>query len=434
MLFIVARDAVGVNKKHTINMNAIVLFNRDLRVEDHLPFYHAVKEGYTILPVYIFNPDDYSNFEEGFPKMGPQKAKFLYESVMDLKMQIDQLGGVLHIESGQVKPCVQQLVENYKIEAIFCSRGATYEEQLFYKQLEGITSIKTFENHSLLFVDDLPFPLYKLPKVFTPFRKKVEEQLVICEPLPIPENIQFIATDANTDINFVKKISDAPDARTAFPFRGGATAGLKRLQSYVWETQNITTYKDTRNGLIGSDYSSKFSPYLAWGCVSARSIYAEVKAFEQQYGANDSTYWLFFELLWRDFFHFDALKKGTAFFKVQKNYIGQVNKGFTMWQTATTKDSFVNAAMREIRATGYMSNRMRQNVASYLIHDLKADWYSGARYFESLLIDYDPASNYGNWTYLAGIGNDPRNNRKFNTQKQADQYDPDGSYRNLWFA
>ncbi|MCH8553595.1 MAG: DASH family cryptochrome [Schleiferiaceae bacterium] len=414
-------------------MNAIVLFNKDLRVEDHLPFYQAVKEGFTVLPVYIFNPDDYSNFSEGFPKMGPQKAKFVFESVMDLKMKIEQLGGVLYIETGQVKPCIQQLVEAHNIETIFCTSGVTYDEQLFYRQLEGVTSIKTFENHSLLFSDDLPFPLYKLPKVFTPFRKKVEEKLVIRKPLSIPENISFLHVSATQpDLSFIENLIADPDKRTAFPFQGGATTGLKRLQSYVWETQNIKTYKETRNGLIGADYSSKFSPYLAWGCISARTIYSEIKAFEQQYGANDSTYWLFFELLWRDFFYFDALKKGNAFFRVSHNYIGKVNKGFTMWQTATTKDAFVNAAMREIRATGYMSNRMRQNVASYLIHDLKADWYTGARYFESLLIDYDPASNYGNWTYLAGIGNDPRNNRKFNTQKQADQYDPDGSYRNLW--
>ncbi len=107
---------------------------------------------------------------------------------------------------------------------------------------------------------------------------------------------------------------------------------------------------------------------------------------------------------------------------------------FQLWKEGKTGDSFVDANMRELAATGWMSNRGRQNVASYLIHDMQVDWLLGAAYFESQLIDYDPCSNYGNWAYIAGVGNDPRPVRKFNTAKQAQDYDPQRTYRKLWKA
>jgi deoxyribodipyrimidine photo-lyase len=107
-------------------------------------------------------------------------------------------------------------------------------------------------------------------------------------------------------------------------------------------------------------------------------------------------------------------------------------KAFELWTTGKTGDDLVDAAMRELRETGYQSNRARQNAASYWIHDMKQPWRIGAAYFECMLLDYDPASNWGNWAYIAGVGNDPRPFRKFHTQKQAEQYDPEGSYRAYW--
>jgi deoxyribodipyrimidine photo-lyase len=105
---------------------------------------------------------------------------------------------------------------------------------------------------------------------------------------------------------------------------------------------------------------------------------------------------------------------------------------FQAWINGETGDEFVDANMRELKLTGFMSNRGRQNVASYFVHELKLDWRLGAAYFEQQLIDYDASSNWGNWAYVAGVGNDPRENRVFNTEKQAQQYDPKQMYRKLW--
>jgi deoxyribodipyrimidine photo-lyase len=146
---------------------------------------------------------------------------------------------------------------------------------------------------------------------------------------------------------------------------------------------------------------------------------------------------LIFELLWRDFFQFQLRKYGSLFF--QKNGINGKSIAyrnhedtFWNWANGTTGDDLVDANMIELKTTGWMSNRGRQNVASYLVHDLNINWRWGAAWMESQLIDYDPASNWGNWIYIAGVGNDPRPLRKFNTKGQAERYDPEGNYRNKW--
>ena len=191
---------------------------------------------------------------------------------------------------------------------------------------------------------------------------------------------------------------------------------------------------------MGADYSSKLSPWLSGGCISAVQVYWEIKRYEEERVANESTYWLFFELLWREFFRFVGRRYGPRLFakggiKGEETDPAYSNRDkLERWRLGQTEDEFVNANMVELVLTGWMSNRGRQNVASYLIHDLGQDWLEGARFFERNLIDYDPCSNYGNWAYLGGVGNDPRPNRAFNLKKQAEIYDSDGSFRKLWLG
>ena len=212
---------------------------------------------------------------------------------------------------------------------------------------------------------------------------------------------------------------------------------LNRLIDYIWDRKLVSTYKNTRNQLLGESYSSKFSPWLALGSLSPRLIYDEVKKFENLVQRNISTYWLIFELLWRDYFRFVAMKYGNRIFhkggiKNSSNKYENDIKLFHKWMNGETGNDFVDANMIELNTTGFMSNRGRQNVASYLVHDLSIDWRWGAEYFESKLIDYDVCSNWGNWMYIAGVGNDPRPNRKFNVDFQARKYDAKEKYRNYW--
>ena len=162
-----------------------------------------------------------------------------------------------------------------------------------------------------------------------------------------------------------------------------------------------------------------------------------MKGFEERLGANEGTYWLVFELLWRDFFQFTFAKHGPALF-LRKGLTDALPSSdqdqgrFQTWCEGRTGEPFIDANMRELAATGWMSNRGRQNAASFLIHDLGLDWRMGACWFERLLIDHDPCSNWGNWAYIAGVGNDPRGGRRFDPQDQAARYDPDGTYVRHW--
>ena len=161
-----------------------------------------------------------------------------------------------------------------------------------------------------------------------------------------------------------------------------------------------------------------------------------MQRFEKEEIKNQDTYWLVFELIWRDFFKYISLKHGNAIFLkggiLEKNYEWEYSKTkIQKWINGTTQEPFVNANMKELDTTGWMSNRGRQNVASFWSKEWQQDWRYGAAYFESMLIDYDVHSNWGNWMYNSGVGNDPRD-RKFNISRQADMYDAQGKFQRQW--
>lgn len=270
---------------------------------------------------------------------------------------------------------------------------------------------------------------------------RVEKHATVNPPFPSPRLLRPLPD--GLDVGEIPAVEDlgltAPafDDRGVLQFRGGETEALARLDGYFWKADRLRIYKETRNGMLGEDYSSKFSPWLALGCLSPRHVYEQVQQYEEQRVRNDSTYWLIFELLWRDYFRFICAKHGDKIFRasgMQGISIAwkQDWQRFDLWQAGLTGFPLVDANMREIAATGFMSNRGRQNVASFLTKNLGIDWRMGAEWFESLLIDYDVCSNWGNWNYTAGVGNDARGFRFFNILKQSKDYDPEGKYVKHW--
>lgn len=237
-------------------------------------------------------------------------------------------------------------------------------------------------------------------------------------------------SDSDSNINFKK--------RKHFPFdlMSGEDAANKRLHQYFSGTKGLLRYKETRNGLINLNDSSKFSLYLSCGTLSPRQIHSKLREFEVSFGRNESTEWFLMELLWRDYFKFLALKIGNSLFETKGitskyDYELKDPQYFEKWTNAQTGADFIDANMNELNCTGWMSNRGRQNVASYLTKTLRIDWTLGAQYFENHLIDFDRENNWGNWLYLSGNGTDPRD-RVFNYQRQAEMYDSDGQYRKKW--
>lgn len=424
---------------------AIVWFKTDLRLYDNETLIRAIAQSEEILPIYCFDDSHFETTQYGFKKTGSYRAQFLLESLKNLDANLRKLGSGLLIVKGKPEVEIPKIVAEYKVHKVFAEREVAFEEKRTEKLVQTELfklrcELETFSTSTLYHAEDLPFAKKDIPDVFTVFRKKIEQETsvrsVFSSPLTIASPIipkLNLPTLKKLDLELSKI-----DSRAAINFKGGETQAIKRLNHYFFETKSLSKYKETRNGMVGENYSSKFSAWLALGCISPRAIYHEVKRYENQNGANDSTYWLVFELLWRDFFRFMFKKHQTKFFlysgiQTEKANSKSLNeKLVSQWINGATDSDFINANMIELKLTGFMSNRGRQNVASYFCNELNMDWRMGASYFESQLIDYDVCSNWGNWAYLAGVGNDPRKHRYFNIEKQAKDYDKDSAFRGLW--
>ena len=423
-------------------------FRNDLRLHDNPAFAAAFEEGREILPVYVFDPAQFRELNSiGVKKTGVFRANFVLEAVADLRASLRARGADLVVRVGNPATILADLAEEINASAVYASKEVTSEEtdqeSALSKRLKPLNiEMELFWGSTLYHIRDLPFEIAKLPDVFTQFRNRVEKyaQVRALDILPdqvrMPGSVDPGPLPTLAQLGFPEAYQ--PDVRAAVPFKGGETVALARLEHYLFTSNLIRTYKETRNGLLGEDYSSKFSAWLSHGCLSPRQVYHEIRRHEAERGANDSTYWLIFELIWRDFFRFVALRYGTRLFKpggIKHDLQKQGRRNFDVfqrWAQGETGIPFIDANMREMNATGFMSNRGRQNVGSFLVKDLGIDWTWGAAYFESLLVDYDPCSNWGNWNYVAGVGNDPREDRYFNIYSQATRYDEQGLFVKHW--
>lgn len=425
------------------NKNSLVWFRNDLRTQDNASLTNALKESETVIAIYCFDTYYFKKDKFGFIKTEKYRAQFLIETITDLKHKLALLNIPLFVYHDATAQVISKLNDTFQFDAIYLQKEWTQEEVIIQNsvlsKLPKAIAVHETYNQFLYHPETLNFQIPQLPKIFTAFRKKVERYSSISQEIeaPIPQEpntIKNTTTIPTLEMLGLEAFTAHPNS--AFPLRGGETEAINRLNDYFFETKKLGVYKKTRNGLIGVNFSSKFSPWLANGSISAKTIYWKVKTFETEHFKNDSTYWLIFELIWRDYFKYVSIKHGNKLFKIggilDKEYHWNTNtKALQQWINGATQEPFVNANMIELKKTGWMSNRGRQNVASYFAKNLKLDWRIGAAYFESQLIDYDVHSNYGNWMYVSGVGNDPRD-RIFNVKLQAERYDSKGKYQQLW--
>lgn len=423
-------------------MKSVYWFRSDLRINDNLALNKAIDNSKHILFIYIDDENNYRQTSWEFLRMGEHRKIFINQGLSNLDKILKNYGHSLHLFKGNTIEILKKITQEHFIDTVFCEEIYASEEKKQIESLKnlGINVNLTFQS-SLFNLEQLPFDLNDMPNVFTKFRKLIEQnQIKPNSPNRLSENISNLLpiTIDNTEIK-LQKTEDYK--QSSFPisqdnFMGGEINARASIKKY-FQSNFPLSYKDTRNNLIGINFSTKFSPWLALGFISARQIYSYLKEYELAFIANESTYWIFFELLWRDFFRFIFIKYGDYFFyksglglnpiKIKHNV-----KSFLAWSQGETPNSFINAGMIELNKTGFLSNRMRQITASYLVNELSCDWRSGAAWFESQLIDYDVYSNYGNWAYIAGCGTDPRGGRHFNIEKQRQTYDPEGDYQKMW--
>ncbi|KEF61909.1 uncharacterized protein A1O9_03481 [Exophiala aquamarina CBS 119918] len=507
----------------TLQKVLIYILRRDLRLGDN-PIFHEIHKLFQqpqnpfthVLPLYVFaaqqievsgflkDPASRSPYPEArsevgrFWRCGPHRAKFLAESVWDLKSQLTKLGSNLDIRVGTLGKVIDDLLAQLKqqndktlVSAIWMTEEEGVEEKRDERDVRRAAE-KAGADFRLwidekYFIDDRDLPFDNpsdLPDVFTSYRKSVEPLReaprktiptpsslppmpsglpVQTEPFSLPETYDELESKLmkplKADPPLPDPVSFPAEAKSAHPFQGGSTEGLERLQSLIGSGA-MTQYKDTRNGLLGTDFSTKLSAWLALGCITARQIHFQLLDFEDgrdtQYqgvagygkGENKGTAAVRFELLWRDYMRLCTRKFGPRLFRLEgfrndtsylwkrpgaKGSAPEVDGMFRRFLQGTTGTALIDASQRELYLTGYTSNRARQNVASYLAKHLGINWKLGAEWYECMLTDYDVSSNWGNWQYVAGVGNDPRGEaRVFNPVKQSFDYDPQGDYCRAW--
>ena len=423
---------------------ALVWLRNDVRFQDQQSFFNACKSYDRVVAYYTFEPKDFEKTTWGFQKTGKFRTRFNIETLQSLQLELKEKNITLIVEKRSATVGIPHWIEDLNVSALFFQEEWTAEEKLISNAVCDSLSkkIQVFTNYDqfLFHPDDIPMDIDSIPQMFTVFRKKCEKYSTIksCIPEPVILDKKSLLT-APFSVPTLEELGFASfetPTHAAFPFLGGTSSALNRITDYFWKSERLSFYKQTRNGLLGTDYSSKFSPWLANGSLSARMIYWEVQRYEKEIQKNESTYWLIFELIWRDYFKYISLKHGNAIFHLggilDKKYTWDSNSEiFLKWTEGKTAEPFVNANMIELKKTGFMSNRGRQNVASFFAKSMLMDWRMGAAYFEQQLIDYDAHSNWGNWLYVAGVGNDPRD-RKFNIKLQADRYDAKGQYQKRW--
>eukprot|EP00928_Gymnodinium_smaydae_P002568 TRINITY_DN10920_c0_g1_i1.p1 TRINITY_DN10920_c0_g1~~TRINITY_DN10920_c0_g1_i1.p1 ORF type:complete len:536 (+),score=99.06 TRINITY_DN10920_c0_g1_i1:172-1779(+) len=429
----------------------------DLRVDDH-PALMAALDGAThMLPVYVFDPAKFNvPTLAGARKSSARRARFLLESVACLRKRLESRGSGLAVSIGAAEKVLPRLCNG--CEAVYVTQGVcseeTEEEERVANQLRDI-SLRRVWGNTLYEPKECGNDPSNVPLMFTQFKNRAESRGRIREPLNAPQKLpgllqpeaiaqkdelasafKFLPTLEQLGYTAAEAAAaQEDDPRGVMPFEGGEDAALHRLKSWMFDSDRLKEYFEIRNGMLGEGYSSKLSPWLALGCISPRRIWLEAQRYERERVKNKSTYWLVFELTWRDFFIYMGLSQGNRIFHSggvtgeRMRWTG-TKDALQKWKEGRTGDQLVDANMRELQATGFMSNRGRQNVASYLIFNLNVDWRYGAAHFEELLLDHDPCSNWGNWVAAAGLTGQRIN--KFNTKKQLNDYDPNREYVNHW--
>jgi deoxyribodipyrimidine photo-lyase len=409
---------------------ALVLLNQGMRWHDNL-LLSAQAEVDQLIAVVVLDPDEYLTEQYGIKRASLQRLQAQLKLLLDWQQQWQQKQLLLHIRIGSTSRCLQQLAQHYQAQYLIAAEPTAPEQ---YQQLQRTgLQLKLYDINSLL-QQHLRPTLTTLPKSFSAFRKEREPELLVQQPQSSAVSSQFYGeAEQALDTATADFISQYHNPTAALL---NEAAALERLRQFIWQQQAVRSYKHSRDALDGEWNSSLWCFYLANGCLSASYAWQQVLDFEQQQIANESTYWIRFELLWREYFRWQMRQHSSAWFSKNAfrpplDFSAPVpDKRFELWCKGQTGLPFVDANMRMLLQTGWMSNRGRQNVASYLIFELQQDWRLGAAFFEQHLLDYDCASNWCNWAYIAGVGNSGA--RQFNQIKQALTHDAQGDFVRRW--
>ncbi|RZK41163.1 MAG: DASH family cryptochrome [Pedobacter sp.] len=413
----------------------LVWFRNDLRLHDNEMLVEAIAKSDCILPVYFFDPRQFEQTIYSTQKTGVNRTRFILENVQALRESFQQLGGDILILTGKPEDLLHELVNKYEITEVYHHREVASEETVISTQVEDLlwkskVNLKHFIGHTLYNKEDLPFPIKDIPDVFTQFKKKTERDAIVKPCFLTPTEIRFLEIE---DWGILPTMSDLlqtenqEDLIGSTIFKGGEAEAFKYLHSFLNTGEDIANSNTT---VKKNEVVSMLSSWLAIGSLSPREVYWRLKEAEANYGLKPYFGQIIIGLLWRDYFRFMFKKYGNTFFKQEgfkqelETIPIQENQALKDWKSATTGEPLIDSIMEELNLSGYINNSSRLLTASYLIYELKVNWVLGAAYFEEKLIDYCPASNWGNWANVAGVGNDQRLSSGFSFEKQLKSFDP----------
>ena len=405
-------------------MSTIVWFRQDLRLEDHYPLLSALKAGRPLILVYILDtPKHWS--------IGRAAQWWLELSLKALQESIEERGGHIHLFYGDTVEIMEKLISKHHAKAIFYGANYEPEERKIEQKIDTLCKrlgIETHRfHHNLLYNPELVLTKEGKPyQVYTPFWNRTQQFSPPEEPLPPPRSLENCLKGASEPLSklHLKQTWDLHLIPTLW--EPGEKGAKKRLRTFV-DKGRVENYAHDRN-YPAIEGSSKLSPHLHLGEISPRSAWHATGA--------SLTYRK--ELVWREFakhllFHFphttdNPLKPEFDAFPWQKN-----TKLLKAWQRGETGFPIVDAGMRELWHTGWMHNRVRMIVGSFLIKDLRIHWLEGAKWFWDCLVDADLASNTLGWQWVGGCGADAAPFfRIFHPDLQEAKFDPTHEYIKKW--
>lgn len=396
----------------------IFWFRRDLRLDDNAGLYHALKSQYPVIPIFIFDTNILDKLED----KADRRVEFIHAALQDIQEQLVQLGSSLEVYHGTPLDVYTELLKKYSIDTVFTNHDyepyALEREKLIGNFLkERGTALKTFKDQVILEKEEVLKDDGKPYTVFTPYSRKWKAVLTGFHLQPYP-------TKKYVNHFFQQKAMGIPSLEAI-----GFKAVDKPFPSRQLNEALIKKYGQQRD-FPGINGTSKLGVHLRFGTISIRRLAADAKDLSETY---------LNELIWRDFYHsilwhFPQVGRGKAFKPEYDHIAWRKDKGeFEKWCLGQTGYPIVDAGMRELNETGYMHNRVRMIVASFLTKHLLLDWRLGEAYFAKKLLDFDLAANNGGWQWAAGSGCDAAPYfRIFNPRLQTEKFDKDLKYIRKW--
>ncbi|RZK49713.1 MAG: DASH family cryptochrome [Pedobacter sp.] len=408
-----------------MSKSILVWFRNDLRLHDNEMLVDAIAKSDTILPVFIFDPRNFEETNLHALKTGWNRTQILLENVDSLRNSFKAKGGNILIHLGYPEQILPELVEKYQISEVYHHREVASEETKVSSAVEDQlwklkVNLKHFIGHTLYNKEDLPFPIKDIPDVFNQFKKKTERDAILKPCFETPQVIKFLNIEDWGELPSIntlfsnKLLANEFSAKAQLsPFIGGELQALNYLDNLLEQCHEL--------GKISPDYFSNLSVWLSLGSLSPRMVYWKLKGIE---ALNKSLFQkILLGLLWRDYYRFMFKKHGNIFFKERGfNSLKKIppaanSSKLKSWKLGNTGQAEVDLIMQTLNTTGYITFPARALAASYLVQKLNQNWTLGAAYFEEMLLDYCPASNWGNWAQVAGVGNDAKTSAQFEFEK-----------------